>query len=98
MAGAPGVALGQQPRGPEQRGGPAGPDTKGILVATFRSDDRKLGVEAADAVRKRLQDEYSMKQLEVKTKRAIDGTLEQSGYKPDSALSASDLLELAKQL
>jgi len=100
LGGAPAVAAAQPRAGqaPEQRGGPPGPDTKGMLVSTFRSDDRKLGVEAADAVRRRLQDEYSMKVLHIIPKKAIDGTLEQSGYKPDSALSVSDLMELAKQV
>ena len=98
LMGAPAIAAAQPRQGPEQRGGPAGPDTKGMLVATFKSDDRQLGVQAADAVRRRLQDEYTMKQLNVISKRGIDATLEQSGYKPDSALSASDLMELGKQV
>ena len=31
-------------------------------------------------------------------KNSINGTLEASGYRPDSALNASDLMELSKQL
>jgi tetratricopeptide (TPR) repeat protein len=83
---------------PQQRGGPRKQDTPVLLIGTFRSDDRKLAVEASDAVRRRLQDEYSLRDLEVVTKNAVNQTLEASGYRPDSALSLNDLMELAKQL
>ena len=83
---------------PAQRGGPPGPDTPYLLITTFQSADRKLGVEAADEVRKRVQDEHGAKELYVVPKRSIDATLTASGYQADSALSASDLMELSKQL
>lgn len=83
---------------PPQRGGAPRPETPYIVIATFRSDDRKLGVEAADEVRKRVSSEHSAQELFVVTKRNIEATLSASGYRPDSALSASDLYELSKQL
>jgi tetratricopeptide (TPR) repeat protein len=90
--------LAQVARQPEQRGGVPNGDTPYILVATFRSADRQLGVAMADEVRKRLQSEHSTKELYVIPKTNINNTLEASGYRADSALNASDLMELAKQL
>ena len=83
---------------PPQRGGMPKQDTPYIVIATFRSDDRKLGVDAADEVRKRVASEHNAQELFVVTKRNIEATLSASGYRPDSALSASDLYELSKQL
>jgi tetratricopeptide (TPR) repeat protein len=83
---------------PAQRGGPPGTDTPYILIATFHSPDQKLGVDAADEVRSRVQDEHTAKDLYVIPKNNINSTLDASGYRPDSALSASDLMELSKQL
>lgn len=83
---------------PAQRGGPPGQDTPYILVTTFQSADRKLGVEVADELRRRIQGEHSAKELYAVPKNSINGTLEASGYRPDSALNASDLMELSKQL
>jgi tetratricopeptide (TPR) repeat protein len=90
--------LAQVAKQPEQRGGVPNGDTPYILVATFRSPDRVLGVTMADEVRKRLQSEHSTKELYVIPKTNINNTLEASGYRADSALNASDLMELAKQL
>jgi tetratricopeptide (TPR) repeat protein len=71
------------------------PDAR-ILVATFRSTDRGLGVAGADAVRARVSQEVPQKQLLVIRKEDINGTLAASGYAADSALSPSDMKELAK--
>jgi tetratricopeptide (TPR) repeat protein len=71
------------------------PDAR-ILVATFRSTDRGLGVAGADAVRSRVAQEVPQKQLLVIRKEDINGTLAASGYAADSALSPSDMKELAK--
>jgi tetratricopeptide (TPR) repeat protein len=99
LAAAPLMAQGYRPQpADQQRGGPPKEDTPYILITTFHSDDRKLGVDMAEELRKRVAQENSAKELYVIPKRNIDGTLEASGYKPDSALSASDLMELAKQL
>ena len=78
-----------------QRAQVAGPDTKKVLVTAFRGDVEG-GVKAADEIRNRIQGEYSIKVLMPTTKKMIDATLTQSGYKPDSALSPNDIKELAK--
>lgn len=83
---------------PQQRGGPAGADTPRLVMATFHSDDRKLGTDAAEELRRRLMSEFSMKELWVLTQKDINNTLEASGYRADSALNVSDLMELSKQL
>jgi tetratricopeptide (TPR) repeat protein len=83
---------------PPQRGGPPTDKTPYILVTTFLAADRKLGVEAANEMRHRLQSEHSAKELYVVPKGSIDNTLAASGYPPDSALNSADLMELSKQL
>ncbi|MGH9888547.1 MAG: tetratricopeptide repeat protein, partial [bacterium] len=94
------VLAAQQARNqePPQRGGQPKQDTPYILVTTFLSSDRQLGVNAGDELRRRVQQEHSAQELFVVTKNSVNGTLEASGYRPDSALNASDLMELAKQL
>jgi tetratricopeptide (TPR) repeat protein len=86
-----------RPQEPQQRGGPTTPETPYILVTTFASPDRQLGVQAAEELRKRLQLEHAAKELYVITRSYVNSTLETSGYRPDSSLSTSDLMELAKQ-
>jgi len=83
---------------PAQRGGPPKEDTPYILVSTFHSNDRQLGVDMADELRKRLQSEHAARELYVIPANNIKTTLEASGYRPDSALNSSDLMELAKSL
>jgi tetratricopeptide (TPR) repeat protein len=98
VAGSPAILPAQRtlPQPPAQRG-QRGPDTKTILLATFRSEDRQLGVQAGDEFRHRLQTENNARDLFVVTKDDINRTLEASGYKPDSALSVNDLMELGKE-
>src|SRR5215211_5037720 len=96
LLGAP--ASGQARPEPPQRGGQPKQETPYILIATFRSDDRNLGVQTADEVRKRVAQEHSAQELFVVMKRNINATLEASGYRADSALNAQDLMELSKQL
>ncbi len=50
----------------------------------------------ADEVRNRIQGDFSIRTLMPTSKKDIDNTLIQSGYKPDSALSPNDIKELAK--
>jgi tetratricopeptide (TPR) repeat protein len=88
----------QTPRQPEQRGGVPNADTPSIVVATFHSADRALGVTMAGEVRKRLQSEKSTKELFVVPERSIKATLESAGFPFDSALSAPDVSELARSL
>ncbi|MEO8625008.1 MAG: hypothetical protein ABI625_28245, partial [bacterium] len=74
-----------------------GPDTKRVLVTTFRGDVEG-GVKAANEIRDRIASEYSVRQLLPTSKKIIDTTLVNSGYTPDSALSPSDQKELARMV
>jgi len=95
LAGSSGVAEAQTRPGQ----GP-GPDTPKILVPTFRiqgaTQERGLGVQGADAIRNRVSQEFTARQLWAISKNDINETLKASGYNPDSALSPSDIKELAK--
>ena len=90
-AGAPRIARAQNRQQPAA-------DTPRILIATFRSPatSANLGVDVAEAVRSRVQSETSVRQLYVLPRQDINNYLTSSGYKADSALSVSDLKELAK--
>lgn len=82
-----------------QRGGPGpSPDTPRLLVAVFNARELPVGVQAADAVRNRVQNAVNVRQLYVIPKADLVNYLESSGYKPDSALGPSDLRELARLL
>jgi tetratricopeptide (TPR) repeat protein len=98
LSGAPLLAQQRGNQEPPQRGGPPNGDTPQILVAVLQSPDKGLGVQAADEIRRRIQVEHSAKELYAVPKQAINNTLEASGYRADSALNASDLMELAKQV
>lgn len=89
--GAPQIARAQNRQQP-------GADTPRILIATFRAPPASaaLGVDVAEAVRNRVQSETSVRQLYVLPRQDINNYLTSSGYKADSALSVSDLKELAK--
>jgi lipopolysaccharide biosynthesis regulator YciM len=78
-----------------QRGQAPNADTPRILVTAFRGDATG-GVKVADEIRNRIASDYSPRTLYPTPKKDIDATLTQSGYKPDSALSANDSKELAK--
>ena len=78
-----------------QRQQAPGPDTKKVLVTTFRGDVEG-GVRAADEIRNRVASDFSIRTLMPTSKKDINNTLEQSGYRPDSALSPNDIKELAK--
>lgn len=73
-------------------------DTPRLLVAVFASNDKTSGVQAADAIRSRVQSGTNIKLLYVIPKTDITNYLESSGYKADSSLGATDLKELAKLL
>ena len=83
------------PSASAQRTQVPGPDTRRVLVTTFRGDP-EAGVKLADEVRNRIQNDFNIKTLMATSKKDIDATLVQSGYKPDSALGANDIRELAK--
>jgi tetratricopeptide (TPR) repeat protein len=84
----PSVASAQRQQAP-------GPDTKKVLVTTFRGDVEG-GVRLADEIRNRVGSDFSIRTLMPTSKKDINSTLEQSGYRADSALSANDIKELAK--
>ncbi|MEX2152209.1 MAG: tetratricopeptide repeat protein [Gemmatimonadaceae bacterium] len=91
LSSAPAALMAQTTRGPTA-------DTPRLLVAVCASNDRLAGVQAADAMRTRIQNAANIRQLFVIPKADITNYLESSGYKADSALGASDLKELAKLL
>jgi hypothetical protein len=72
-----------------------GPDTKKVLVTTFRGD-QEGGVKVADEIRNRIASDFNIKTLMPNSKKDIDATLASSGYRPDSALSPNDIKELGK--
>jgi tetratricopeptide (TPR) repeat protein len=84
----PSVASAQRQQGP-------GPDTKRVLVTAFRGD-AEGGVRTADETRGRVASEFNIRTLMPTSKKDIDNTLIQSGYRPDSALSPNDIRELAR--
>lgn len=92
-----GSIAGQQQR-PAQRGGPPTQNTPYILVTAFAAKSRELAVEVADEVRKRIQDQYSARDLYAVPKKQIEETLKMSGYPVDSALGQSDLMELSRTM
>ncbi len=83
---------------PAQRGGAPNPDTPHLLVAVLASADRKLGIDIADEIRRRVQSEHSTKELYAIPKATIENTLRASGYGTDSVLSVMDLVILLKQV
>ena len=83
---------------PEQRGGQPRPDTPQLVVGVLASADPTLGVAAADAIRRRIQDQHTATDLYVVPKPKLEQTLRSSGYNPDSVLPPSDLVALTKQV
>ena len=84
----------------QARGQQPGADAVRILIATFRSPANQgaLGVDAAEAIRTRVQQDNPIRQVWVLPRQDINNYLTSSGYKADSALSASDLKELNSRL
>ena len=81
----------------QTRGQQPAADTPRILIATCHTTTPStLGVDVAEALRSRVQSENSVRQLYVLSRNDINNYLTSSGYKADSALSVSDLKELAK--
>ena len=69
-----------------------------ISVGIFRSSDKTAGVQAADAIRTRLAEEYPIKQLYVLPKQDVVNVLESSGFPTNEALTPADARALAQQL
>ena len=94
-----GVAAGGVPAALEaQTTRTADPNAPRMMVPPLRSQDKGLGVQAADAIRSRLNQDIPTKNLWQIPKNDIVGTLEASGYKPDEALAPNDARELGKLL
>ncbi|HEU4565551.1 MAG TPA: tetratricopeptide repeat protein [Gemmatimonadaceae bacterium] len=56
-----------------------------FMVLTLRSDEKGLGAQAADAIRSKLQSDFSTNDLWVISKENIAATLEASGFPKDEA-------------
>jgi tetratricopeptide (TPR) repeat protein len=78
-----------------QRGQTAGPR---FMVPTFRSAERGLGLQAAEAIRERMGQDFQLKTLWIVPKSDIMTTLLNSGYSTTEALSANDARALAQLL
>jgi tetratricopeptide (TPR) repeat protein len=74
------------------------PNTPRMMVATFRSTEKNLGVQAADAIRSRLNQDIAFKQLYQLPKNEINATLEASGFSTTEALAPHDAKALANLL
>jgi tetratricopeptide (TPR) repeat protein len=74
------------------------PDAPRIMVPALRGSEKNVGVQAADAIRSRLNQDVPYKQLYVLPKTDIVAMLEASGYNPNEPLPPNDAKELAKLL
>ncbi len=81
----------------QQRGTPD-PNAPRLMVAVFRSADKTSGVRAADALRDRIANDFTLKQLYVLPKNDINANLEASGFPTNEALAAHDARALGQQL
>jgi tetratricopeptide (TPR) repeat protein len=68
------------------------------MVPTFRSAERGLGLQAAEAIRERMGQDFQLKTLWIVPKSDIMTTLLNSGYSTTEALSANDARALAQLL
>ncbi len=81
-----------------QQRGPADPNAPRLMVGVFRSADKTSGVQAADAIRTRVAQDFTAKQLWVLPKNDIVANLEASGFPTNEALAAHDARALAQIL
>src|SRR6185437_6982631 len=58
---------------------PPNPDAPMLVVVTFKSADKKMGVDFEETVRDRVTGDVSYRALQVQTKANIDATLQASG-------------------
>jgi tetratricopeptide (TPR) repeat protein len=78
-----------------QRGQTAGPR---FMVPTFKSSERGVGLQAAEALRERMGQDFQLKTLWIVPKSDIMTTLVNSGYSTTEALSSNDARALAQLL
>lgn len=74
------------------------PNAPRLMVGVFRNADKKLGPDAAEAVRSRISSDVSLRDLWVIPKNDIIATLDASGYSTTDALTSSDAGALGKLL
>jgi tetratricopeptide (TPR) repeat protein len=74
----------------------ANPNAPKLMVSICRNPDKKLGPDAAEAIRDRVSGDVSTRDLYVFPKQDITNTLESSGYSITDALSPADENALAK--
>ena len=72
------------------------PEANAILVVTFRSQDKKLGAEAGEALRTRIPKDIPLKQLWIIPTADIKANLEPAGFKYEDPLSTNDARLLAQ--
>jgi tetratricopeptide (TPR) repeat protein len=77
---------------------PPNPNAPMLVVLTFKSADKKQGVDFAETVRDRITGDVSYRDLQVQSKANIDATLQASGYDMTAPLTEGDANLLAKQL
>ena len=77
---------------------PPNPNAPMLVIVTFKSVDKKMGVDFAETLRDRVSGDVSYRDLQVQSKANIDATLQASGYDMTAALTEGDANLLAKQL
>jgi tetratricopeptide (TPR) repeat protein len=94
-----GLAAGASPASLEaQATRTADPNAPRLMVGVFRSAEKNVGVQTADAIRTRINQDVPLKQLWVIPKQDITATLEASGFPTTEALAAHDARALAQLL
>ena len=69
-----------------------------VMISTFASADKDLGIQAAEALRSRITRDVDAKRLTVIPKADINNTLGASGYSTTEALGSNDAKALANLL
>jgi tetratricopeptide (TPR) repeat protein len=76
----------------------ADPNAPRLVVQVFRSADKNAGVQASDAIRTRISQDVSPRNLWVLPKQDITNNLEASGFPTTEALNMNDARQLAQLL
>ncbi len=80
----PSAAFGQSRQRPPDK------DAKYVMVTVFKGSEKGLGVQAADAVRSKLNSDFPYKQVYVIPKEQMTATLEASGFSTTEPLAPHD--------
>ena len=73
-------------------------DAPRMLITTLHGPERAVGMQAADAIRSRIGQDFPFRELWVIPKNDVNATLEASGYERDIPLSPLDARQLASSL